>query len=121
MTQLSLKTGMKRWKEKGLEAAKSEINQLHLRYTCNTKHYKDINKDQNNSILESYMFLKEKIDGIIKGRTVAGVNNQREFTSKEDSSSPTVPTKDFLLSCIMYEKREKGCTCNRYPPICSYR
>ena len=47
------------------------------------------------------MFSKEKIYGIIKGRPVAGGNNQRDFISKEDYSSTTVATKYVLLSCII--------------------
>jgi hypothetical protein len=47
------------------------------------------------------MFLKEKRDGSLKGRTVAGGNNQRDYISKEDASSPTVATEAVLLSCII--------------------
>ena len=47
------------------------------------------------------MFLKENRDGTIKGRTVAGGNNQRDFITREYSSSPTVSTEAVLLSCIV--------------------
>jgi hypothetical protein len=47
------------------------------------------------------MFLKQKQDGKIKGRTVTGGNKQRDYISKEDDSSPTVGTKSVLLSCII--------------------
>jgi hypothetical protein len=47
------------------------------------------------------MFLKEKRDGKIKGRTVAGGNKQRDFISKEDASSPTVATEAVLLTSII--------------------
>jgi hypothetical protein len=46
------------------------------------------------------MFLKQKRDGKIKGRTVAGGNKKRDYISKEDASSPTVTTEAVLLSCI---------------------
>ena len=36
------------------------------------------------------MFLKEKIYGKIKGKTVAGGNKQIDYISKKDSRSPTV-------------------------------
>jgi hypothetical protein len=52
-------------------------------------------------VLESHMFLKEKRDGSLKGRTVAGGNKQRDYISKEDASSPTVATEAVLLSCII--------------------
>jgi hypothetical protein len=47
------------------------------------------------------MFLKQKRDGNIKGRTVAGGNKQRYCISKEDASLPTVATESVLLSCII--------------------
>jgi hypothetical protein len=47
------------------------------------------------------MFLKQKRNGNIKGRTVAGVNKQRDYISNEDASSPTVATEAVLLSCII--------------------
>jgi hypothetical protein len=50
------------------------------------------------------MFLKEKRDGSLKGRTVAGGNKQRDYISKEDASSPTIATEAVLLSCIIDAK-----------------
>ncbi len=58
-------------------------------------------------VLESYMFLKEKRDGKIKARTVAGGNKQRDYISKEDSSLPTVATESVLLSCIIDAEEER--------------
>jgi hypothetical protein len=54
------------------------------------------------------MLLKKKWDGKIKGKTVAGGNNQRDYISKEDASSPTVTTESVLLSCIINAKEERG-------------
>jgi hypothetical protein len=53
------------------------------------------------------MFLKQKLDGKIKGRTVAGGNTHRDFISKEDASSPTVATESVLLSCIIDAEGEQ--------------
>jgi hypothetical protein len=53
------------------------------------------------------MFLKEKRNGKIKGRTVAGGNKQRDYISKEDASSPTVTTESVLLSCIFDAEEER--------------
>jgi hypothetical protein len=55
-------------------------------------------------VLESHIFLKEKRDGSLKGRTVAAGNKQRDYISKEDASSPTVATEAVLLSCIIDAK-----------------
>ena len=53
------------------------------------------------------MFLKQKKNGDIKGRTVAGGNKQRGFISKEDSILPTVSTEAVLLSCIIDAEEER--------------
>ena len=45
-----------------------------------------------NSVLESHMLLKQNRDGKIKGWTVAGGNKQRDYSSNEEFSSPTVAT-----------------------------
>jgi hypothetical protein len=47
------------------------------------------------------MFLKQKRDGNIKRRTVAGGKNQRDYISNEDASSPTFTTEAVLLLCII--------------------
>jgi hypothetical protein len=79
MTQLSLKAGLKEWGKKGFKAAHSEMKQLHLRKTFNTKHWYELIKSQRQTVLESHIFLKLKQEGTIKGRTVTGGNKQREY------------------------------------------
>jgi hypothetical protein len=52
--------------------------------------------------------MKEKSDGTIKGRMVAGGNKQRGYIDKEESSSPTVATESVILTSIIdaIEQRE---------------
>jgi hypothetical protein len=64
------------------------------------------------------MFLKQKGDGKIKGRTVAGGNKQRDYISKEDASSPTVATESVLLSCIIEAEEERDVTVVDIPNTC---
>lgn len=101
MTQLSLKAGLKAWGDKAHTAAHNEMKQLHLRNTFKPWHWKDLTYEQQQMILESHMFLKEKRDGSTKARTVAGGNKQRAYINKEDASSPTVATESVLLTCII--------------------
>jgi hypothetical protein len=104
MTQLSLKSGLKQWGDKAYAAVTLEMKQLHFRNTFKPKHWSELSKIQHQMVLESHMFLKEKRDGSLKGRTVAGGNKQRDYISKEDASSPTVATEAILLSCIIDAK-----------------
>ena len=79
IAQLSLKSGLKQWGEKAKNAMQAEMKQLHFRNTLDPRHCSNLIKKEKAELLESYMFLKKKIDGKIKGRTVAGGNKQRNF------------------------------------------
>jgi hypothetical protein len=53
------------------------------------------------------MFLKQKQDGNIKGRTVASGNTQRDYISKKDDISPTIAMESVMLSCIIDAEEER--------------
>jgi hypothetical protein len=110
MTQLSLKSGLKQWGNKAYVAVTSEMKQLHFRNTFKPKHWSELSKTQHQTVLELHMFLKEKRDGSLKGRTVAGGNKQRDYISKEDASSPTIATEAVLLSCIINAEEGRDVT-----------
>ena len=107
MTQLSLKAGLKQWKGKAHDAAYAEMKQLHMRDTFRPRNWKDLTLAERKAVLESHLFLNQKRDGNIKGRTVAGGNKQRDFISKEDASSPTVSTEAVLLTCVIDAEEER--------------
>ena len=92
MTQLFFKVGLKEWGNKLHNDVHSETKQLHFRNTFKPIHCKQLYNTQSRIVLEYHMFLKQKRDGKIKGQTVAGVNKQRDYISKEDPRSPTVAT-----------------------------
>jgi hypothetical protein len=68
MTQVSLKGSLKLWGNKAYALVMSEIKQLHFWKTFKPKHWNELSKTQNLTMLESHMFLKEKRDGSLKGR-----------------------------------------------------
>jgi hypothetical protein len=70
MTQLLLRAGLKEWGNKAFAAAQSEMKQLYWRHTFKPKHWRELTHTQCQTVLESHMFLKEKRDEKIKGRTV---------------------------------------------------
>jgi hypothetical protein len=76
MTQLSLKSSLKQWGNKGYAAVTSEMKQLHFHNMFKTKQWSKLSMTQCQMVLESHMFFKEKKDGSLKGRTVAGGNKQ---------------------------------------------
>jgi hypothetical protein len=107
LAQLSLKNDLKEWGNKAYMAVKSKMKQLHFCNKFKSMHWSELTDTQRQTVLESHMFLKEKRDGKIKGRTVAGGNKQLDYTSKEDASSPTVTTESVLLSCIIDAEEER--------------
>jgi hypothetical protein len=98
---------LKEWGDEAFTAAHSEMKQLHFRNTFKPKHWRELSQFQRQTVLEFHMFLKQKRDGKIKGRTVAGGNNQRDYMSNEDASAPTVTTESVLMSCIIDAKEER--------------
>jgi hypothetical protein len=106
MIQLSLKAGLKEWGEEAFTTAQSEMKQLHFRDTFKPTHGQELIQVQPQTVLQSHMFIKQKRDVKIKGRIVAGGNNQRNYISKEDISSLAVATESVLLSCIIDAEEE---------------
>ena len=107
MTQPSLKSVLRAWGDKDYTVVQSEMKQLHFRNTFKPKHWRELTHTQRHTVLYPHMFLKDKRDGEIKGRAVDGGNKQRDYISKEYASSPTVATKEVLLSCIIDAGEER--------------
>ncbi|KAI2491042.1 Reverse transcriptase (RNA-dependent DNA polymerase) [Fragilaria crotonensis] len=104
MTQHSVKKGLKLFGEKGIDAIMKELDQLHTRKVLKPK--KNLNCKERRDSLQYLMFLKEKRNGIIKARGCADGRKQREFTTKEEASSPTVAIESVMLSCAI-DARER--------------
>ena len=71
MTQLLLKSRIKRFKQAAEKAAKAEFEQPHMRESFKPEQASNLTEDQKTAALESLMFLKEKQDGTIKVHSVA--------------------------------------------------
>jgi hypothetical protein len=69
---------LKKFKKVREEAVSKELLQLHMRDTFKPQNVKELSSEQKKGALESLMFLKEKRDGSVKGRTCADGRKQRE-------------------------------------------
>jgi Reverse transcriptase (RNA-dependent DNA polymerase) len=107
MTQLSMKAGMKRWKNKAEGAVTKELQQLHFRDTFEPIDPKTLSKQEYDQALESHLFLKQKRDDTIKGRLVAGGNKQRGTIEKEEATSPTAALESVLLTATIDALEER--------------
>ena len=79
---------MQEWGDNAYTAIKYEMKQLNLRNTFKPKNWKELTHTQRQTVLEFHMFLKEKRDGAITGRSVARGEKQREYICREDAISP---------------------------------
>ena len=71
-TQLSLKRGLKEWKDKGEDAVTKELKQLHFRNTFEPVDPLKLSKLERERVIESHLFLKLKQNATVKGHMVAG-------------------------------------------------
>jgi hypothetical protein len=63
--------------------------------------------EQQARVLKSHMFIVKKRSGEYNAQVVAGGNKQRDYLSKEDSSSPTAATELVLLTSIVDAKEKR--------------
>ena len=75
----SLKQGIAKFGEAAKQAAMKEMKQLHDRECFMPIDPKTMNITEKKRVIESLIFLKEKKDGLIKGRHCANGNPQRQW------------------------------------------
>ena len=104
----SLKAGIKKFGDKGKDAAFVEMEQLHKRDVFKPRNVKELTVEERKKALESLIFITEKRDGRIKARACANGSKQRQWMSKEDTSSPTVSLQSVFMTCAIeaHEGRE---------------
>jgi hypothetical protein len=107
MTQHGIKRGLKVFGEAGTHAVLQELKQLHDRKVVEPKTFHDLSCKERNDSLRYLMFLKEKRCGLIKGRGCADGRKQREYLTKEETSSPTVAIESVMLSCTIDAKERR--------------
>jgi hypothetical protein len=98
MTQYSLKKGLEKFKKVGEEAVSKELLQLHMRDTFKPQNVRELSSEQKKGALESLMFLKEKRDEPVKGRTCADGRKQQERAEPGAATSPTVTLESVLIT-----------------------
>ena len=105
--QYSYKQGLKKFGDKGQEAAVAEMKQLHGRECFKPIHINELDHNARRKAMESLMLLTEKRDGRIKGRTVADGSKQRTWMSKDEAASPTVALESLFLTAIIDAKEHR--------------
>jgi hypothetical protein len=105
MTQLSLNAGLKEWGDRAFTAARFEMKQLHLRNTFKPKHWRDLSQVQRQRVMESHMFLKQKRDGKIKGRTVSGGKSSATTYPRRMLAYPPLPRRKYFCHASLTPRK----------------
>ena len=103
----SLTKALKKFGPKAKEAALGEMKQLHDRVVFEPISLEDMDPVEKKRALESLMFITEKRDGRIKGRTCANASTQRDYIDREDAASPTAATDSILITGTIDAKQER--------------
>ena len=96
LVNYSLQKGLKKFKEKGYEAALGKMKQLHDRDCWTPIKMQSMSQSEKNKALESLIFLVEKKDGRVKARHCANGSKQRQWMRPDEAASPTVMTESVL-------------------------
>ena len=100
--QYGFNRGISEFGKEGYDATVSELsNNLIGMNAVKMLNKKQITSDVCINALSYLMFLKRKRTSDIKARGCADGRPQREFISKEESSSPKVSTYALFISCAM--------------------
>ena len=106
--QYILHKGLKKFGQKGREAAGSEMDQLYARNCFVPISINELKISERLKAQEALMLLTQKRSGEVKGRMVYNGKPTRAWISREDSASPTVAQESIMLTTVIDVKR-KGC------------
>jgi hypothetical protein len=107
LTQYNLKRGLKEYGNDGVVALGKEVKQLHTRKVAKPIDGNNLTREQKQATLRYLMFLSKKRCGRVKARGCADGRKQRETTSKEEASAPTVAIESVMLSATIDAMEER--------------
>jgi hypothetical protein len=102
--QYIVQRGLKKFGQRGADAATKEMDQLHRRNCFTPIDVASMTQDERRKTVDALMFLGEKRDKSIKGRMVYNGKPTREWLSREDSTSPTAALESIMLTAIVDAK-----------------
>jgi hypothetical protein len=107
MQALTLKQGINKFGDKGIQATTDELKQLHERQVFRPINIDALTDTEKQRAMESLIFLVEKKDQRIKARTCAHGSVQRTYIGTDEAASPTVSTEAILLTGVIEAKEER--------------
>ena len=110
MNQMTAKAAIKKHGRAAEEALMKEFAQLEKLDVYEAVDPTKLTKAEKLAALRALNLVKEKRDGVLKGRTVADGRPQRNMYDKSQTASPTVATDALFLTILLdaYENRDVG-------------
>jgi hypothetical protein len=103
----SLMKAVKKFGNKGKEAALDEMKQLHDRVVFEPISVEEMTPLERKRAMESLIFVTEKKDGRMKGRFCANGSTQREYIDRDEAASPTASTDSILITGVIDAKQQR--------------
>jgi hypothetical protein len=103
----SLKQGIKKFGEQGIEAVHKEMKQIHDRGVFEPIGIEEMTKLERKRAMESLIFLTEKRDETVKARVCANGSTQRAYISREEASSPTAASEEIIITGVIDAKQKR--------------
>jgi len=108
MNQMTAKAGIKKHGDVAIAALIKELtHNLVDKDVIEGKKFRELSPEQRKDALRVVALIKEKRNGVVKGRVCADGRPQRAYTDRDEVYSPTVSTEGMTLSLAIdaYEKR----------------
>ena len=107
LTQMSFKKGLRKHGMEARKAMLKEFAQINEKEVFSPIKASYLTPTQRRKALRTINLIKEKRDGVLKGRTCVDGRPQRAYIAKEDASSPTMflDSLTTLLTIFAVEKR----------------
>ena len=80
---------------------------MHNRIQFKLVVFNSLTNEERKKANESLIFLTEKSNGTINGRTYANRSTHLSYTAKDEASSPTAATESILLTSAIEAKEER--------------
>ena len=103
-TQVNVREGIKRYRDRAVEAVIKEYAQLDEKDKFEHKDPSTLTNSQKFEALNLITIVKEKRCGKIKGRACVDGRKHRRYISKEEASSPTIQMESLMLLLLIDTK-----------------
>ena len=99
--QMSARTGIKKHGDAARDALRKEFKQIVDKHVYSGIRKKDLTPEQLKRVLGAVNLIKEKRNGILKGRHCANGSKQRPWYEKHETSSPALNIDALILTLIV--------------------